>query len=62
MTITLCIDRDVNWKPGKHVVRDWHDRRRLRTARAWWLWFAVAWYAYDDRELVTTPHEWDDSP
>jgi hypothetical protein len=43
------------WKPGRHVHR-WG--KRLRSARVWWLWFAVAYYAMDDYELVAEKHEW----
>jgi hypothetical protein len=57
VTITLCIDRNVNWKPGRATNR---QGKRLRSARFWWLWVAVAWYAYDDRELAISPHEWED--
>lgn len=55
MTFTLCADRHVNWRPGRHVHR---SGKRLRSARAWWLWFAVAWYRFDDHELVTEAHGW----
>ncbi len=54
VTITLCVDRDVNWKPGIHVNR-WV---KLRSVRVWWLWFAVAWYRFSDYRLVVEPHEW----
>ena len=56
VTLTLCVDRKVNWRPGKHV-NQWSE---LRSIRAWWLWFAVAWYRFDDRHLVADPHEWSD--
>ncbi len=59
MTLTLCVDRQgVNWRPGKHANR-WG--KQLRSIRIWWLWFAVAWYRFDDRELVAEKHEWSDS-
>ena len=54
MTLTLCVDRSVQWRPGKHINR-WN---RLRSVRVWWLWFAVAWYRFDDQHLVEQPHEW----
>jgi len=57
MTITVCVDRQVQWRPGKHVNR-WG--KRLRSVRVWWLWIAVAWYRFDDRILVAEPHEWED--
>jgi hypothetical protein len=56
MTITLCVDRKTNWRPGLHVNR-WS---KLRSVRVWWLWFAVAWYRFDDYHLVALPHEWSD--
>ena len=57
MTITLCIDRDIQRKPGRHVNR-WG--KRLRSVRVWWLWFAVAWYRFDDHHLVTEALPWSD--
>lgn len=59
MTITVCLDRhDVSLRPGRHVNR-WG--RKLRSVRVWWLWIAVAWYRFDDRELVARRHEWSDT-
>lgn len=55
MTFTLCMDRGVQWRPGRHVNR-WG--RQLRSARVWWLWFSVAWYRFDDKWLVQLPHDW----
>lgn len=55
MTITLCIDHQASWKPGRHINR-WN---KIRSVRVWWLWVAVAWYRFDDCELVTRPHEWE---
>lgn len=55
MTITFCVDRQANWRPGRHVNR-WG--RRLRSVRVWWAWFAVAWYRFNDYYLVAEPHEW----
>jgi hypothetical protein len=57
MTITFCIDRDFRRHPGKHVNR-WG---KVRSARVWWGWFAIAWYRFDDCELVTRPHEWSET-
>jgi hypothetical protein len=58
MTLTLCIDRDMNLKPGRHVN---HRGKQLRSIRVWWLWFAVAWYRFSDYHLVAEPHEWSES-
>lgn len=60
-TVTFCWDRQypLAWRPGTHVNR---HGRRLRSVRAWWLWFAVAWYRMDDYELVARPHAWSDGP
>lgn len=55
MTITICVDRHANWKPGRHVNR-WGTR--VRSVRVWWAWIAVAWYRFDDYHLVAEPHEW----
>jgi hypothetical protein len=56
MTVTVCIDRNVNWRPGRYVNR-WGNR--LRSVRCWWLWFAIAWYRFDDHQLVVEPHNWE---
>lgn len=55
MTITVCVDRNFARRPGTHVNR-WG--KRLRSIRVWYGWIAVAWYRFDDYQLVTEPHEW----
>ena len=54
MTITVCVDRHMQIRPGIHVNK-W---AKMRSIRVWWLWFAVAWYRFDDYVLVAEPHEW----
>ena len=58
MTITVCVDQQVNWRPGLHVSR-WG--RRFRSVRVWWLWFAFGWYRFSDYHLVAESHEWSES-
>lgn len=62
-TLTFSWDNEwggeapISFKPGKHVNR-WG--RHIRSARVYWLWFAVAYYRMDDYELVSESHEWSD--
>jgi hypothetical protein len=60
-TVTVSWDGKYPFarRPGWHVNR---QGKRVRSARAWWLWFAVAWYRMDDYELVARPHEWSEGP
>ena len=56
-TVTFCWDfcPGTQSPAGTHVNR-WG--RRVRSARAWWKWFAVAAYRMDDRDLVAYRHAW----
>lgn len=67
MTLTFCIDfggdkdtKFAGWKPGWHRAYDIEGR--LRSIRIYWMWFAIAWYRFDDYKLVTQSMGWSTNP
>jgi hypothetical protein len=56
-TVTFSWDTVYPFAPKP---QRWTHRwgKQLRSVRVIWLWFAIAWYRMDDRELVAERHEW----